>query len=175
MDPIGDLVVESPHEHLGGWILTVKEEDTLADGPKTLELRVLGVEGHGVVEAIQTHHGSDPFTVMQWLGMQPTACNVDVQLSHGVPGRPDQASDLATLKAEIEAAATSWGVGWTGPGGCAVDEASNVQGRLLNGVAADQVCATAASTASEHYIAVLQAPGFRRAADWITAVQATWP
>ncbi|MBC8449580.1 MAG: hypothetical protein H8D78_17675 [Chloroflexi bacterium] len=58
---------------------------------------------------------------------------------------------------------------------CNLNGTTNVQGRLLNGVADDQVCGTAASGYSGHFIHIEQHFDYRDAQNWFTAINDTWP
>jgi cellulose 1,4-beta-cellobiosidase len=62
-----------------------------------------------------------------------------------------------------------------GTGACSLNATDNTQGRLINGVAASQVCGTAASSYTGRFLHAEQDPGFRTASDWVQAVVDTWP
>jgi len=57
---------------------------------------------------------------------------------------------------------------------CDFSGASNVQGRLLNGVPLVDVCSVAALEASGSFIHIEQKACCRTAADWLPAITATW-
>ena len=52
---------------------------------------------------------------------------------------------------------------------------TNVQGRLINAVAADKVCGTNATASSGRFIHIEQQPGYRDAKDWIAALVSAFP
>jgi hypothetical protein len=61
------------------------------------------------------------------------------------------------------------------PVSCNLHGSTNVQGRLFNNVPAANVCTVAASSASGKFVYIEQKPNFRNAANWIAAINATWP
>ena len=57
-----------------------------------------------------------------------------------------------------------------GSGSCDLNATENMQGRLLNGVAAECVCCTAASSITQKFIHIEQHMEFRNPGDWIAPV-----
>lgn len=62
-----------------------------------------------------------------------------------------------------------------GSGSCSLNATENVQGRLLNGVAAERVCCTAASSYTQKFVHIEQDPDFRNPSDWIAPIMDTFP
>jgi len=57
---------------------------------------------------------------------------------------------------------------------CSLNGTDNVQGRLLNGVASGDLCTVAATGYTGRFIHIEQKFDFRNAADWISAILATF-
>ena len=62
-----------------------------------------------------------------------------------------------------------------GSGACSLNATENVQGRLLNGVAADSVCGTEASSYTQRFLHIEQDPNFRTPSDWIAPITEAFP
>ena len=122
-------------------------------------------------------YGSRLWHQLQFHGMGTGACpGVSAYMTYGKNTTPASGDILLTLKAKILAHHPAWSV--TVPGdtpSCTLSATTNVQGRHLNGISAGDVCATPASTYSQKFISIEQAPGFRLAKDWNAAIQETWP
>lgn len=115
-------------------------------------------------------------TALQFHGMATTSCpDVDVYITHGraVPPVPDT---IRTLQSNLKARNATWRVVVPGDAVlCNLHGSTNVQGRLLNNVPAANVCTMAASSASGRFVSIEQKPNFRNAANWVAAINATWP
>jgi len=126
------------------------------------------------VEALLAHYAASPFTVIQWHGMGTSCTTIDVFLSHGSSSALN-GDAISVLRTNTIAAHPGWLVETPLTDSCSLAATTNVQGRLLNGVPAAQVCATAASTYSQRFISAEQHSNFRAPLDWVVPVEATWP
>jgi hypothetical protein len=70
---------------------------------------------------------------------------------------------------------STWRVNLPGSKLCNQTATENIQGRLLNGVAAERVCCTAPSTYTQKFIHIEQHREFRNASDWIQPIMETFP
>jgi hypothetical protein len=126
--------------------------------------------------ALLEHYGTRRWYQIQFHGLGAASCpDTDVFISHGEHGIAPGAADIVrTLRDELLRDHPAWRVTLDG-GGCTYDGGSNVSGRLIGGVPLDLVCTVAPATRVEAFIHIEQKPGFRGAADWIPAFEATWP
>ncbi len=121
-------------------------------------------------------YGSTAWNAIQWHGMAADTCsNVEAYLTHGRDQAPVAGDKILDLKNRMLSYHPAWKVEVPGAGACSLNATTNVQGRLLNGVAAGSVCNTAATAYTGVFIHNEQDPGFRAAADWVPAVRDTWP
>jgi fibronectin type 3 domain-containing protein len=104
-----------------------------------------------------------------------TCATTDVYLSHGRNVAPAAGDTIVALRSHVLAAHPTWAVDLPGAGACSLNATDNVQGHVLNGVAAGSVCGTAASSYTGRFIHIEQDPNFRNTTDWIGPVEATWP
>lgn len=132
------------------------------------------------LEWYQTQQLHQELVVIQFHGMGTSTCpGVDVYMTYGRSpggGTPVAGEDILTLQAELEAAHPGWVV--VVPGGapsCTLNATTNTQGRLLNGVAPQSVCGTAATGYSGRFIHIEQKRDFRGPEDWFDSIEATWP
>ncbi len=128
----------------------------------------------------QARQLDDELRVVQFHGMGSSTCSgVDAYMTYGRgpgDGTPSPGDDILDLQAELAAAHPGWVV--VVPGGsptCTLNATTNTQGRLLNGVAAGDVCDTAASQYSGRFIHIEQKFDFRAPEDWVDPVEAAWP
>lgn len=128
-------------------------------------------------QEINAWYGGRMWHQLQFHGMAAESCaGVDLYITHGLTASPAGGGTLRALKSNLLKQHPSWRVSVPGDApSCSLNATTNVQGRYLNGVDAGSVCGTGASTSSEKFFSIEQAPGFRRAEDWIAAVQDTWP
>jgi hypothetical protein len=125
---------------------------------------------------LMAHYGTNDWWAVQWHGMAADTCTAaQVYLSHGRNVLPASGDKIAALKSNLLAHHPTWAVQTTGTGACTLNATDNTQGRLINGVAPAQVCGTAASSYTGRFLHVEQDPGFRAPADWVQAVNDTWP
>jgi hypothetical protein len=126
-------------------------------------------------EAMLAHYGAADWWAVQWHGMAADSCSsVEVYISHGSGMAPSTGDKALDLQAALLAYQPSWKVAVPGSGSCGLNGSDNVQGRLLNGVPAAEVCGTAASGYTGQFLHIEQDPNFRAPADWLPAVQDTW-
>ena len=108
-------------------------------------------------EELLAYYGAAPWFAIQWHGMGDETCpDTDVYLSHGrkVSADTDKIRDLRRELLEHHPATPTtpaWRVDVPPlrdgePGSCDLNATENMQGRLLNGIAAERVCCTAASS-----------------------------
>jgi hypothetical protein len=69
----------------------------------------------------------------------------------------------------------TWDVDLPGSDSCSLNATENVQGRLLNGVAAECVCCTEGSSYTQKFVHIEQDPNFRNPSDWIAPIRDTFP
>ncbi|MEW5721091.1 MAG: hypothetical protein AB1817_20870, partial [Chloroflexota bacterium] len=117
------------------------------------------------------------WTAIQFHGMGTSSCpGVDAFLTYGFSALPEPGAKILDLRANIAARDPKWVI--TVPGDspvCNLTGGTNVEGRLLNNVPADQVCATGATAYTGKFIHIEQKTNLRAAiADWIAAINATW-
>lgn len=127
-------------------------------------------------QEIDAWYGSRRWHQLQFHGMGSGACSgVDVYITNGKNLTPASGDVSLKLKVNILKEHPTWSVNVPGDSpGCSLSATTNVQGRFLNGVSADAVCATSATAYSQKFFSLEQAPGFRQAADWIAVVNSTW-
>lgn len=134
---------------------------------------------HAITEAILAHHGRrrQDFTVLQLHSFGPDGCpGVDIHISDGTAQPPPAASKARRLRDALAARNRAWTI--TVSGGeppCALHGAGNVQGRLLNGVPAAQVCTRRAVRASGRFLHAEQKLHACDAAAWAAAIADVWP
>jgi hypothetical protein len=117
------------------------------------------------------------WTAIQFHGMGTTSCpGVDAFMTYGFSAAPKPGDKILDLRANIAKRDAKWVI--TVPGEtptCDLTGGTNVEGRLLNNVSADQVCATGATTYTGKFVHIEQKTNLRAAiADWIAAINATW-
>lgn len=125
---------------------------------------------------LMAFYGNTDWHAIQWHGMAADTCGgAEVYLSHGRAVAPVAGDKILDLKNKMLQYHPTWDVEVPGTNACTLNATDNTQGRLLNGVPADSVCGTAASTYSGRFLHIEQDPGFRTPADWVPAVNDTWP
>lgn len=121
-------------------------------------------------------NGTD-WTAIQFHGMGASSCpGVDAFLSYGVASPPKPGDKILDLRANIAARNPKWVITVFGDTPVRnLTGSTNTQGRLLNNVAADQVCTLGAEAYTGKFIHIEQKTNLRAAiADWIAAINATW-
>jgi hypothetical protein len=127
-------------------------------------------------EEMMAFYGARDWWAIQWHGMAADSCStVEAYISHGSTAAPVTGDKGVELRTAALVYHPTWKVAVPGTGACSLNGTDNVQGRLLNGVAAADVCTTAASGYSGMFLHIEQDPNFRAPADWIPAVRDTWP
>jgi hypothetical protein len=130
----------------------------------------------GTNAELMDYYGANDWWAIQWHGMAADTCSaVEVYLSQGRNVLPVSGDKILDLKNNMLLSYPTWNIETTGTGACTLNATDNTQGRLINGVAASQVCGTAASSYTGRFLHIEQDPGFRTPADWIQAVDDTWP
>lgn len=131
----------------------------------------------GATQELDAWYGSKTWHQLQFHGMSTTACpGVDIYITNGKNLTPISGDKLLAFKTNILSKHPTWSV--TVPGdasSCGLHASTNVQGRSLNGVVEENICTTAAKTVSQKFFSIEQTPDFRKATDWIDAIQVTWP
>jgi hypothetical protein len=121
------------------------------------------------------YNGQD-FVVLQFHGLGTTLCRKSsVFMTYGVDVPPAPGDDIVTLKNNLMQLNPTWLV--TVPGDtptCDYGGWSNTEGRLLNGVSAQNVCVENPPTYSGKWIHIEQHSSYRNPQDWIPAINATW-
>jgi hypothetical protein len=131
---------------------------------------------HATNAELMAWYGSNDWWAIQWHGMAADTCEAaEVYLSHGRSVLPASDDKILELEASMLVYHPSWDLETPGTGACTLNATDNTQGRLINGVAASQVCGTAASSYTGRFLHIEQDPGFRTASDWVQAVIDTWP
>jgi hypothetical protein len=127
-------------------------------------------------EELLAYYGAAPWFAIQWHGMAASTCpTTDVYPSHGHIVTPAPTDKIAVLRDNLLVHHSTWNVDLPGSGSCSLNATKNVQGRLLNGVAAECVCCTAASSYTQKFVHIEQDPNFRNPSDWIAPITDTFP
>jgi hypothetical protein len=128
-------------------------------------------------EELLAYYGATPWFAIQWHGMDATRCKrTDVHLSHGLNVHaPTDKIVVLRDKLRLHHQSPKWRVSLAGSRSCKLNATKNMQGRLLNGVAAEHVCSTPASSITQKFIHIEQHMEFRTADDWIAPVTDAFP
>jgi hypothetical protein len=127
-------------------------------------------------EALLDYYGEASWFAIQWHGMAASTCSsTDVYPTHGVDVTPAPTDRIAVLRDNVRSLHPTWDVDLPGSGSCGLNATENIQGRLLNGVAADSVCRIESPTYTQRFIHIEQDPDFRNPSDWIAAIEKTFP
>ncbi len=131
---------------------------------------------HAATAELAAFYGTTPWTEIQWHGMSTTTCaGVNAFMTYGVSTSPAADSQLVALRNAMRAAHPGWALHVPGTAACSVGGTSNVQGRMLNQVAAGEVCGTSTKTSYGRFIHIEQQPEYRDPNDWIAAVKTAFP
>lgn len=109
-----------------------------------------------VNQTLNAYYGSGDWTAYQWHGKAADSCDNDMYLSEGLSTAPASGAKVERLLDQIKVAAPDWKTEITGSSRCSLNGTTNVEGRLLNGVAAGSVCGTAASASAQKFIHIEQ-------------------
>ncbi len=127
-------------------------------------------------EALLAYYGTNSWFAIQWHGMAASTCDMtEVYPSHGREVAPAPTDKIVLLQQNLKAAHGSWDVDLPGSRMCSLNATENVQGRLLNGVAAAKVCSTEASSHTQKFVHIEQDPNFRTPGDWVAPITSTFP
>ena len=127
-------------------------------------------------EELLVYYGTASWFAIQWHGMAASTCpNTDVYPSHGRDVTSAPTDKIAVLRDNLLVHHPTWDVDLPGSGSCSLNATENVQGCLLNGVAAERVCWTAASSYTQKFVHIEQDRDFRNPSDWIAPITDTFP
>lgn len=115
------------------------------------------------------------FTMVQCHGMGATSCpGVDVYMTYGNSAVPEPWESLSKLKNYLHLLQPTWVIAAPGDGyTCSLSGGTNIQGRLLNGVVAEQVCTVSTMNYSGRFIHMEQKLTMRQDGwfdDWAEAL-----
>lgn len=133
---------------------------------------------HAAVEALKLYYQEQgqSFFHLQFHGMRSCCTRCNIYLSQGSARSPRRGDPIWHLRRQLIDLYGGWRVGAPGDGTCDLVGSENVQGRLLHGVPAEQVCDTPATAYSGHFIHIEQCAGYRSPVDWLPALQGLfWP
>jgi hypothetical protein len=127
-------------------------------------------------EELLAYYGAASWFAIQWHGMDAKRCKTtDVHLSHGLNVHaPTDKIVVLRDKLRHNSNTSNWHVSLAGSR-CKRNGTENMQGRLINGVAAERVCCTPASSITQKFIHIEQHMEFRTPRDWIAPVIDTFP
>jgi hypothetical protein len=128
-------------------------------------------------EELLAYYGAASWFAIQWHGMAATRCpTTDVHLSHGlnVHAPTDKIAVLRDLLLH-NSNNSKWRVSLAGESSCDLNATENMQGRLINGVAAERVCRTPASSITQKFIHIEQHMEFRTPSKWIAPLTDAFP
>jgi murein DD-endopeptidase MepM/ murein hydrolase activator NlpD len=129
---------------------------------------------HAANQELSAFYGSRAWTAIQWHG-NTTCEHLNAYISTGLAGAPGPASNARALRNRMAVDHPEWVLTNPPDGQCSLDGTTNLQGRLLNGVAGADVCTTAATSSSDRFVHIEQNGVSRRAVDWVAAVRSVWP
>jgi hypothetical protein len=133
---------------------------------------------HATVEALQIYYDQFPYEFyhLQFHGTSYFCCDeCDVYLSHGSRLPPKPGDRILALQQRLLSDHPDWKVAVVGDECCDLYGATNIQGRLLHGVPADQVCRRFSSNYSGYFLHIEQCPEYRLADDWLlTLLDTEW-
>jgi hypothetical protein len=127
-------------------------------------------------EELLAYYGTASWFAIQWHGMDTSRCPSHVFPSHGLDIAPAPTDKIAVLRDRLLLHHPTWRVDLPGYGACILNATENVQGRLLNGIPAERVCCTPASSYTQKFIHIEQDPDdFRNPSNWIAPITDTFP
>jgi len=131
-------------------------------------------------EELLAYYGAASWFAIQWHGMADETCQgTDVYPSHGRDVEPAPTHKIRVLRDKLllHQPTSTWRVNLPDPESESCDQTAieNIQGRLLNGVPAERVCCTAASSYTQKFIHIEQHKEFRDPSDWIAPITDTFP
>jgi hypothetical protein len=129
---------------------------------------------HAANQELVEFYANTNWWVIQWHGMAPSDCEVNVYLSHGRNAAPATSDKIYQLKESLLTHHSTWKVAVAGGGACSLHGATNTQGRLINGVPASEVCRVAANRYSGRFLHIEQHYRFRSFAEWVRPVSEVW-
>ncbi len=132
---------------------------------------------HQTIEVAKPHfQANSNFAAIQFNQKDLSECSdTDVFLTNGSSSPADNSDKLIMLRTQLQTNNQGWTV--TIPGdspGCNLDGADNIQGRLFNNVASNNVCNDAATTTSGQFFHIELSSSRQTAGDWISSIASTW-
>jgi hypothetical protein len=132
-------------------------------------------------QALNAFYGASDWTAIQWHAKGASSCTNDIFMSIGFDAAPRAGSKVLALKSRIQLERPTWLVQTPHTSSCDLNATTNVQGRFLNGVPANKVCNTSASTPShkflhiEQTVDIIEADLEGVASSWANAIIAAFP
>jgi hypothetical protein len=137
---------------------------------------------HATNIAIADHYARNrsDFSVIQFHGMKDTSCpDMDIYMTNGIDTKPQPSDKLSILRAAFVRQNPKVAIRMPGePPPCNLVGATNVQGRLLNGVDPRTVCTFPLAPGvkpSSKFIHIEQKLAVRNAGPWVEAIASVWP
>mmetsp|Transcript_29252 Transcript_29252/g.49375 ORF Transcript_29252/g.49375 Transcript_29252/m.49375 type:complete len:372 (-) Transcript_29252:306-1421(-) len=138
---------------------------------------------HTAIDDLTSSSPSGPLPHVEFHSMGSSTCpGVDVFVSSGFSDPPDSSSPAAAIYDAAVAAQSGWVVSFpdaVNSGGCNLYGTTNTVGRMMNGVARDDLCTTAADKAtklaSSVFVQVELKWDFRSGSDWAPIMAAAFP
>ena len=129
-----------------------------------------------MTQELNSFYGSKDWTQIQWHAMAASTCpGVNAYFTYGVGSAPPLGSELLTLKSKMKSLHPTWLLHDPGTASCSMTGGSNTEGLFLNNVSLNSICQSYTNYPTQKFIHIEQQPGYRAPADWIAAVNATWP
>jgi hypothetical protein len=131
-------------------------------------------------EAMYAYYGTTDWLAIEWHGKSSSTCSNDMFLSMGLNATPTAGSKVLILQSKIQLQKPNWVV-QTPSNSCSLNGTDNTAGRLLNGVATNNVCGTSATTASGKFMQIEQTSTLigadlnGSASAWANAIIAAFP
>lgn len=138
---------------------------------------------HTAIDDLTSSYPSGPLPHVEFHSMGTSTCpGVDVFVSSGFSDPPDASSPAAAIYNAAVAAQSGWVVSYPGAvnsGGCNLYGTTNIVGRMMNGVAREDLCTTAADKASKLassvFVQVELKWDYRSGSDWAPIMAAAFP
>ena len=135
---------------------------------------------HAANQELAAFYGAQDWLAIQWHGKAVDSCSMDHFMSIGFDANPPAGSKVLALQSAINAVRPDWSTATPHNDGCSLNATENVQGRMLNGVAAGSVCGTSATAPSQKFMHIEQTVGLLADLDgaalgWSTAINNAFP
>jgi len=132
-------------------------------------------------QALNDYYGASDWTALQWHGKAAATCSNDMYISEGRAIAPAAGAKILRLHAAIRQAAPAWNSEVPGASTCKLNAATNVEGRLLNGVPVSSVCTGSSKASTQKFIHIEQTSILigsnieGAAASWVQAIDTAFP